>query len=42
MVQAEPEPALTVSYIKKEGLKPTLKCGEGAPPPDPNWRMVPQ
>lgn len=37
-----PQPALTISFIKEEGFKCTLKCGEGGCIPNPNWDLVPQ
>ena len=33
---------LTISFIKKESFKPTLKCREGVCPPGQIWKMVPQ
>ena len=42
MAQANAEPVLTISYIKEEEFKTTLKCAEGVCLPDPNWKMVPQ
>ena len=36
MAKAEPDPALNIIYIKKEGFKPIFKRGEGIYLPDPN------
>ena len=40
MAQANAEPVLIISFIKEEGFKRTLKCGEGVSL-DPNWKIVP-
>ena len=40
VTQANAGPVLTISYIKEEGFKPTLKCGKGFYLLDPNWKMV--
>ncbi len=40
--EGKPEPSLTVSFIKKEGFKSTLKCGDGFCLPDWDWTIVPQ
>ncbi len=37
-----PVPALTISFIKKESFKPTLKHREGVCLPDLNWELVPE
>jgi len=42
MVQDIPEPALTISFIKEDSLKPDLKAREGVCLPNPNWGLVPQ
>ena len=35
------EVALMISFIQKEGFKPTLKHAEGVCLPSLNWKMVP-
>ncbi len=42
MVQSSPEPDQTISFIKEESFKPTLKCKEGVCPPNQNWDLIPQ
>ncbi len=42
LVLGRPFLALTISFTKKEGLKPTFKRREGVCPPDLNWELVPE
>ena len=35
LVQGKPEPALTLSFVKKKSFKPILKCRVGVCLPDP-------
>ena len=36
------ETSLTISFIKKESLKPNLKSGKGVCFPDIYWQLIPQ
>lgn len=42
IVQDSHELTLTMSFITKECLKPTVQCGEGIRFQDPKWELAPQ